>query len=371
MSLRKTRREFVRDGALLASGAAMAGLAQKVAAAQADSPRRVRVALLSMAHVHAGGYADHVARATDRARITAVWDDSPERGRPVADRLKVPFSTNLEEVLGRDDVDAVVINAETSKHHHIMMAAAARKKHIFTEKALTITTKDADEVVRAVKDSGIKFMISLPSRVSPEVLFCKQVIDQGLLGKVTLMRARVAHSAALDGWFSGGSAWFGDAKLAGGGALFDLGCHTVDIMRWFLGPPARVMALVNNVSGRYPIDDNSAAIVEFKNKALGMLDVSWVQRDGPNMWEIYGTEGHILRGAPGRSMVFTSSKLKKDGTDPDPSKLPAAPPTPMDQWLNAILRDEPTTITVEDGRNLTQMLEAIYASSRDNRAILL
>jgi predicted dehydrogenase len=350
---------------MLAAGAV---LAQGIGSAQEAPSKQVRVGLAGMAHVHAGGYADHVARAKDRARITCVWDDDPQRGRPVADAFKVPYVSKLEELLKRDDVDGIVCSAETSKHHDVFMAATARKKHIFTEKALTITTKDADEVVRAVKQSGIKFMISLPQRSSRETLFCKQMIDGGYLGQVTLMRARVAHSAALDGWFSGGSAWFGDPKLAGGGALFDLGCHVVDVMRWYLGQPSRVMAMVNNVTGKYPIDDNSAAICEFKNKALGMLDVSWVHRDGPNMWEIYGTEGYVLRGAPGKGLDFSSNRFKKDATDPDPAKV-QAPPAAMDQWLNAILTDSPMTITVDDGRNLTQMLEAIYTSSKQNKAV--
>jgi len=370
MPNKRTRRELLRDGALIATGVAVAGTARAAAQEAPAGGRKVRVALLSMAHVHAAGYAQELARDRERAQITCVWDDDPDRGRPFAERYRVPFTQNLEEALSRDDVDAVCINAETSKHHDIMLAAATRKKHIFTEKALTITTKDADEVVRAVRSAGIKFMISLPSRTDPEVLFCKQVLDRGAIGQVTLMRARIAHSAALDGWFQGGSAWFGNQKLAGGGALFDLGCHTVDVMRWFLGQPARVMAIVDNVSGRYPIDDNSAAVVEFKNKALGMLDVSWVHRDGPNMWEIYGTEGYILRGAPGQGLQFHSTKPASELAGLDPANLPPRLPSPMSQWLSAILRDEPTTITVEDGRNLTQMLEAIYTSSRSNKAVL-
>ena len=142
-----------------------------------------------------------------------------------------------------------------------------------------------DELVQAVRRSGIKFMISLPSRTRPETLFMRTALDEGLLGDVTMMRARVAHSAALDGWFKGGSAWFGDAALAGGGSLFDLGCHTVDVMRWFLGEPESVTAMTTNFAKAYDIDDQCIALVRFKNGALGILDVSWVHRAGPNTTE--------------------------------------------------------------------------------------
>src|SRR5439155_3620868 len=185
-------------------------------------------------------------------------------------------------------------------------------------KALTVTTADADRVVQAVHDSGVRFMISLPSRTGADTLFMKNALDQGLLGKVTLMRCRIAHNAALDKWFHGGSAWFGDAAQAGGGALFDLGCHTVDVMRWFMGEPVSVIAKVQNFSGAYDIDDNCVAVVEFKNGGLGILDVSWVHRAGPNPWEIYGTEGYVSRAiAPGQSLLLASTKLEIKGLSSD------------------------------------------------------
>jgi len=342
-----------------ASGADKAGEAQMV-----------RIAMLSFAHVHADGYARQVTESPE-AEIRCVWDHDAERGRAAAERWKVPFVADLNAVLSDPEVDAVVLNSETDRHTELILESVRHGKHVFTEKALTITTKDADEVVKAVKSAGIKFMISLPSRTTPEVLFMKRVLDDGLIGDVTLMRARIAHSASLDSWFGGGSAWFGDAKAAGGGALFDLGCHTVDVMRWFLGEPSAAVSRVSNFSGRYDIDDNCVMLVEFKNKALGILDVSWVHRSGPNMMEIYGTEGCVIRGAPGHGLMFTSRKVRPVDVPAwvQPTELPKALPSPMNQWLGAILRDEPMTITVEDGRNLTEMLEACYLAAREGREV--
>jgi 1,5-anhydro-D-fructose reductase (1,5-anhydro-D-mannitol-forming) len=328
----------------------------------------VRVALLGMAHVHAAGYARQVHQNPD-ARITCVWDDDPERGRPYAEQYQAPFTTDLQAAVSRDDVDGVVVNAVTSQHPEVIGAALAAGKHVFTEKALTIRTKEADELVAAVRRSGVKFMISLPSRTRPETLFMRQVIDAGLIGDITMMRARIAHSAALDRWFSGGSAWFGDAALAGGGSLFDLGCHTVDVMRWFLGEPESVTAMTGNFARAYDIDDQCLALVRFKNGAFGILDVSWVHRGGPNTTEIYGTEGFVGNGYPGLGLHLQSRKLSLGDYQGTvlPRNLPKAQPSPLEQWINAVERNEPMTITVEDGRNLTQLLEGIYESAREGR----
>jgi predicted dehydrogenase len=295
-----------------------------------------------------------------------------------ANKRGIPFFAELDQVLALPDVQGVVVDTPTNRHKDVLIAAAEAGKHIFTEKALTITTAEADAVLAAVRKAGIQFMISLPSRVRPEILFAKQVLDQGLLGEVTQMRARVAHMAALDRWFQpgqghSGSAWFGDEAAAGGGAFFDLGCHRVDIMRWFLGKPTSVVARKNNFSGSYPIDDNMVALVEFANKALGIIDVSWVHRAGPNPLEIYGTEGFLgIDSGPGGPRVWLESrKLELPGGIQGavaPTRLPPALPLPMAQWIRAIQDGSPTSIRIEDGWNLTQLLEGCYTAARTGQA---
>jgi 1,5-anhydro-D-fructose reductase (1,5-anhydro-D-mannitol-forming) len=332
----------------------------------------LKIALLGMAHVHADGYASQVKQDPE-AEIHSIWDDDPERGEAASTRWGAPHFTNLEQVLADKAVDGVVVNAPTDQHPEVILAAIRAGKHVFTEKALTIGVRESDEIVKAVHESGIKFVISLPQRCAGESIFAKKVISDGLLGDISLMRARVAHSAALDKWFRGGSAWFADRKAAGGGALFDLGCHVVDLMRWYLGEPASVISKHTNFSEAYPIDDNSVTVVEFKNRALGILDVSWVQRSGPNFIEIYGTEGHLIRGIPGQGLSLFSRKLSADGIQGTilPQNLPAALPSLMKQWIGAILRGETPATTVEDGRNLTQLMDAAYRASDEGREVKL
>jgi predicted dehydrogenase len=336
---------------------------------------KIGIAKLSFAHVHAHGYCDQV-RDHPEAELVAIWDEDPARGREEAQKRNLPFFERLDDALAFPEVDAVVCDAPTNMHAEVLIAAADAGKHIFTEKALTITIAEADAVVSAVKRSGVKFMISLPSRTRPEILFAKKAVEDGLLGGVTTMRARIAHMAALDRWFNrtathSGSAWFGDEEAAGGGAFFDLGCHRVDVMRWILGEPATCVAIKNNYSGSYPIDDNMVALVEFRNKALGILDVSWVHRSGPNPLEIYGDCGHLtIEMGPGPRVLLESTRLPSaDVKGPIVvTNLPAALPSPMQQWIAAILHGSPTTIDIQDGWNLTQLMEGCYAAARTGAA---
>ena len=333
---------------------------------------QIGVALLSFAHVHARGYADQV-RDHPHLRPVVIWDDDEARGRNEADRRGLPFNPDLDAVLALPDVQAVVCSSPTNQHRDILTKSAQAGKHIFTEKALAITIADATEIMRAVEDSGVKFMISLPSRTRPEILFAKKVLDEGLLGQVTTMRARIAHMAALDRWFSGESAWFGDPEQAGGGAFFDLGCHRVDIMRWFLGEPTSVVSQMNSFSGAYDIDDNMVSTVSFRNNALGILDVSWVQRYGPNPLEIYGTGGYLsIEAAPnGPRIQLISSQLSMGDIQGyvSPTNLPPALPSPMQQWAAAIKDGNSMSISIYDGWALTQLLEGCYTAARNGHEV--
>jgi predicted dehydrogenase len=326
----------------------------------------IKVAKLSFAHVHAKGYANQIQQNPE-TELIAVWDEEEYGGRKAAEDYNIPFYANLDDILRLDDVDAVVVDAVTADHPKVLIAAAESGKHIFTEKVLAITVDECDAIIEAVEKAGVKFMISLPSRCNADLLLAKKVVDDGLLGDLTFGRGRVAHSAGLDKWFKGPSFWFTDAKRAGGGALFDLGCHRVDVIRWLMGEPKSAISKINNFTGNYPIDDNSVSVVEFTNKALGVIDVSWTHRSGPNMLELYGTEGSLVMGHG--DLHFETRRLSDEEKVAYIANRPESLPTPMQQWIDAIQRDEPMTISIADGRNLTELMQAFYMSAEQGREI--
>jgi predicted dehydrogenase len=328
----------------------------------------IRVAMLSFAHVHAEGYAKQ-AEANPNIELVAVWDEDEYGGNQGAERHHIEFMSDLDALLARDDIDGVIVNAVTSEHPNVMVKAAKAGKHIFTEKALAITVAECDAILDAVEKAGVKFMISLPSRCSPDLLLAKKAVQDGVLGDLTFGRGRIAHSASLDRWFGGASAWFADKKRAGGGALFDLGCHRMDVIPWLMGRPTKVTAIINNFTNAYPIDDNSATLFEFENRAIGMVDCSWIHRSGPNLLELYGTEGSLVLGHG--PLHFESRKLNAEQKEKYLAARPAGLPSPLEQWANSIVKGTPMTITIEDGRNLTEVMQAAYISAETGKAVSL
>ena len=135
----------------------------------------LNVAMLSKWHVHAEGYAKQIKEYG--ANVTCVWDENGERGAAWAKQLDAEFEPDLDKLLARSDVDAVACCAPTAMHKEVIIKAANAGKAIFTEKALAPTVAECDEIADAVNKNHVKFLISMPWRCRPEVLFAKKAID--------------------------------------------------------------------------------------------------------------------------------------------------------------------------------------------------
>src|SRR5947208_11186907 len=186
----------------------------------------IRVAMLSFWHVHAKDYVEQ-AQADPATEIVAVWDETPERGRAEAKALNVPFYEKLDDILARADIDGVIVDTPTNLHRDVMIAAAQAGKHIFTEKVIAPTLHECSEILAAIQAAGVKLTVSLPRLYTGYTQAIKEILDQQVLGELTLVRTRLSHNGALStsnnpaGWLP---AHFFNREQCGGGALIDLGC---------------------------------------------------------------------------------------------------------------------------------------------------
>lgn len=324
----------------------------------------INVAMLSKWHVHAGDYARQVRESGD-ARITCVWDEDIKRGSAWAKELEVDFEANLDELLKRGDVDAVVIDTPTSDHCRVMVAAANAGKHIFTEKAMAPTLAECKEISAAVTKNGIKFCISHPNLTTSLIQYAKQVIEDGLLGQVNYMRMRSAHDGSVNGWLP--EYWY-DVEKAGGGAMMDLGCHPMYTAAYLLGEPNRIASIFNTNYCPEPADDNAVSVVEFENKAIAVLETGFITPWSAQCFELLGTEGALVQ--VGREIRIRSNKFDVKGWI-IPDKLPDPKPMSMRMWLDGIKDGKPIPFDTERGEALTKLLENAYKSHEEQRIIMI
>jgi len=324
----------------------------------------VNVLMLSKWHVHAEGYAGLVQKLP-YAKITAVFDEDKERGAAWAKKLGADFEPSLLKALARKDVDAVVVDSATSDHIKYIPAAADAGKHVFTEKAMALTVKDCKEIEKHVKAGKGKFVISFPNLVSPVVRLCKELLDSGCLGKPHYMRSRNAHNGSLGGWLP--DYWY-DIKKAGGGAMMDLGCHPMYTGSYLLGKPKRITAVFNTTIAPQG-DDNASATVEFENKAIAVLETSFISPYNSDCFEFLGTEGAVVQS--GGQIRVRSNKFKGGWYTPD--KLPPPMPIPLEIWLDCIEKKKPVPpeFAVERGTALTELLENAYIANKTGKTVVL
>lgn len=324
----------------------------------------IRVAILSFWHVHARDYANEALNQPD-TEIAAVWDELPSRGREAANQLGVPFIEDLDELMENPDIDAIIVTTPTNRHHEVMVKAAKAGKHIFTEKVIAPTMKEVNQIITAVQETGVKLTVSLPRLNDSYTIAVQNVLLEGLLGELTLVRVRVAHNGAIAGWLP---EHFYNLEQCGGGALIDLGCHPVYLIRLFLGMPESVSASYGYITGK-EVEDNAVAVFRYANGTIGIAETSFVNSHSPFSVEVHGTEGTLIYGTPEPKMLIRSTK--KNASTWEEIPLPPSRESAFCQWIghiqNGTIAEENITLAMD----LTKMMEASNLSVKEQRSILI
>lgn len=228
-----------------------------------------------------------------RARLVAVCDVVPETAQKVGEQFQVPGYTDYRDLLQRDDLDALIVVLPHNLYPEVIEAAAAKGLHILKEKPFSRNLADAQRMVQAVENSGVKFMCAAQRQFSSTFQQAKAWIDAGLLGDIYMLEGTILYSWNLDPnqW-----RWRGRREQSGGIAIVDSGWHILEASYWMHGLPNRVFAATGTkqaVSGSYDIDDKAALVLEYPDGSIGSITTCFLAL--PNRFELllHGTRGNI------------------------------------------------------------------------------
>ncbi|MCQ2431865.1 MAG: Gfo/Idh/MocA family oxidoreductase [Clostridia bacterium] len=312
-------------------------------------------AMLGKWHVHAPGYAKDAMRFGGTCK--AVWDPDAKVAEDWAKELGCDAYSDLDALLAREDIDCVLVGTPTSMHYEVIMKVIAAGKHIFTEKTLAPTVKECEEIAAAIREKGLLFEISYPQRTWPSVLYAKQIIESGVLGKISIGRFRNAHGGASANWLP---AYWYEKKDACGGAMMDLGCHPMYIAAYLFGMPKRISSMYNILTG-HGVDDNAVNTIEFENKAIAIVETSFVTPISPWAFEIYGTKGYLC--ATDHQVRITTPETRKYTNDMVPVKnLPKPLDNPLENFIKAVDGKAEIQFGLDDAIDLARLLENAYIS---------
>ena len=231
----------------------------------------------------------HGQRGRDRVKV--AYSRSEERGEAFSKRWDIPHhTTSMEEAINHPDTDVVVVGLPNHLHEEAIAMTAAAGKAVLCTKPLARNAAEAKRILDTVEKAGI-FAGYLEDLVyTPKTLKATAAVAQGQIGDVTWVRSRETHPGPH-------SAWFWDASKAGGGAIVDLGCHCIEIIRSYVGKgnrPVEVMCHADTLVHPIDAEDNAVALIRFESGALGQFEVSWSFRGGMDLRdEVAGTEGTI------------------------------------------------------------------------------
>ena len=273
---------------------------------------KIKIGLIGyggIGRVHAAAYRAipfHYGLPADSIAIAGVATTREESAKAAANEIGCDFSTaDYRELLARSDIDAVDICTPNNSHHEIVLAAAAAGMHIYCEKPLAMNAAEARSMANAVHEAGIKAQVTFNFRFFPAIARAKQLMEDGFVGRVFSFRGRYHRSSYIDS--DKPLSWRLQREVTGGGALFDLGSHVLDLLYHLLGDFDSVYGTLDTLIKERPIAADAAkkALVDVDDiaflharlpaGALGTIEISRMGTGATNdlCLEIFGDKGAI------------------------------------------------------------------------------
>ena len=309
-------------------------------------------------------------------KLVSVCSRSRESSERLAAKFGVAPHFDLKKFLADGALRAVSICTPSGTHADLGCAVARAGKHVLVEKPIDISLEKADELIEACDCAGVKLAVAFQSRHLDAPKLLKSVAESRRLGRLILGGAHIKWYRKPEYYAS--NAWRGTLAIDGGGALINQAIHTVDLLRWIMGPAASVSAHSDRfLHTGIEAEDSLVAVLRFQNGALGVIEAATSAYPGfKRRVEITGTEGTVILDGDN----ISTWALRDGSTNPaaaagevsDGSADPMAIDCEghrriMADFAAAILQERKPLVDGRDGRQSLELVRAIYDSAAANR----
>jgi predicted dehydrogenase len=319
----------------------------------------------------------HARAAQDAAGSTLVAVGGGTRAPALGARLGVPVEPSAEALLGRDDLDGVVLATPHTTHLALVEAAAARGLHVLLEKPMGLSVADCDRMIAVCAAAGVTLMVAHISRFLPAVSQAHERIGRGDIGEPRMVIAeRLVDGYPNSGW---------PLDPAEGSAFLDWGSHGCDLMRWLVGAePEIAFGRTTTFRGTAPTGLSAMATFGFAGGRMGQVWQSY-EMAGPGVlararYVVVGSEGTLDCHAYGQlgldhggshSIVYRADDFPGPGgaADMDGVTFRTAFRDQLAGWVDAIRDGVAPPVTGQDGRTAVAMVLAAEASAATGQAV--
>ncbi|QJC51449.1 Gfo/Idh/MocA family oxidoreductase [Paenibacillus albicereus] len=354
---------------------------------------KVRVGIIGCGGIANGKHMPSLAKVSE-AEMVAFCD--VERYR--AEEAKAKFGSgeaavyeNYHDLLNDPSIAVVHVCTPNDSHAEITIAALEAGKHVMCEKPMAKTADDARRMLEAAKRTGKKLTIGYQNRFRGDTRFLKDACIQGELGEVYFAKAHAIRRRAVPTW-----GVFLDEEKQGGGPLIDIGTHALDLALWMmdnykpkvvLGRAYHKLSQTENAANawgpwdpaKFTVEDSAFAMITMENGASIVLESSWalnsLEVDEAKV-SLSGTKagadmkgGLRINGEENSRLYVKEIELNSggvafyEGASEDPGELEAR------AWIQAVIHDTEPVVTPEQALVVSEILEAIYESSKTGKAV--
>ena len=342
---------------------------------------KIGFSIISFAHGHSQIYCQKM-KTFDDVRLVSCWDDNENRGKQAAETYGMRYTPHLEDILEDPNVQAVIVTCETYRHAEMTLAATAAGKHILCQKPMALSLEDCDQMIAAAERAGVVFGMAYQMRHDPSNQKIKELVSNGTLGRIGLLRRRHCIPVLFDSNFINGlTRWHYDPQK-NMGMFMDDASHATDFIHWILGRPSSVMAEIENTLTDVSPDDTGVAIYRFPNGTMAELTNSSVTLAGENTTEVYGDQGVLIQNYDdlvSTNLALPGSPALKLFTKANPAWQDLGIPIPASHgerlaniprpFIDCLVNGTPPPVSGLDGRVSVEMVLGAYQSAKEGRRV--
>lgn len=300
------------------------------------------------------------------------------RGAELARRHGVArYAPDYRQLLDDPAVEALLVVQPNALHAEVALAAIEAGKHVVIEKPLCLSLADADRIITRARAQGVVVGYAEELPYCPRFLRARELVEKGAIGELFFLKQVEAHAGPY-------SDWFFDPLLGGGGALMDMGCHSIEYARWMFDkrPVRRVTAQMSRYlhAARGPLDDHVIVHLEWDDGRTALLESGWALHGGmESVSRLQGTRGvldvDLLRG--NGMKLYALDGVADEGLAPGWNVPEYAwlwengYPQELSDFAEAIRQGRAPRESAEDGRAVLEIMWAAYVSAAEGRTVSL
>jgi UDP-N-acetyl-2-amino-2-deoxyglucuronate dehydrogenase len=311
------------------------------------------------------------------ARLGAVCDIIPERAAVYGRQFRVAAFEHVQDFLNQPELDVVAVLTPSGLHSRHAIAAAQARKHVIVEKPMALRLEDADAMIRACDDAGVKLFVVKQNRFNVPVVALREALDAGRFGRLTLGTVRVRW--CRDQAYYDHDEWRGTWQLDGG-VLTNQASHHIDLLEWMMGEVDSVHARSATALADIETEDTAVATVKFRNGALGIIEATTAVRpkDLEGSLSVLGERGSVEIAGFSVNKIRTWQFADPVSSDADVmERFSVNPPNVYGfghqayyEHVISCLRDgSPALVDGLVGRKSLELISALYESIETGREV--